>query len=194
MNSRDKLFDASVVRLRQMYLEEKVNANPNFVLFENEIFRIEKKSFLNGAFYMSFPNCFQEIARENFENDSNKEGIVPFALVRASSGNMSASFYQVEPYSDKESICDSFIRLYTKKMIDNTGVCKAKNCKVNWFDYRKTSGSILSYTQIFSFNIKESLIIGQMSCHLSQYESCKKLMKKLLETIDIRLEEENERT
>jgi hypothetical protein len=184
MNSEEELFDASIIRLRQMYLEEKVNANPNFVLFENNICRIERMSFLDESFFMSFPDCFSEITIDTSGDEFCQEGVVPFTIVRASSGSMSASFYEVESCSE-ESVLDSFIRLFSETALDNKGMYKAKNCQVNWFDYRKTSGPILSYTFVFSFFIRDSLIIGQMSCHLKEYEQCSNLMKRLLGTLEI---------
>ena len=99
MNSEEELFDASIIRLRQMYLEEKVNANPNFVLYEYNICRIERIGFLEDSFFMSFPDCFSEITIDSSGDEFCQEGVVPFAIVRASSGIMSSSFYEVESCS-----------------------------------------------------------------------------------------------
>lgn len=178
-----KYIDADIVRLRQMYLEEKVNSNKDYVFLENGIWRLTQRRFLDGKFLISCPENFEEIAHN---------GVLPFSVLRTPYKSMALSLYEVLSETESEgSIIDSFTRLFPENLVDESGDFHLSSCKVRWFDYRQTVGGAPFYHQIFSAEGEAAIIIGHMHTRMKEYERAKNLMRRLLNTIEFSPKEED---
>lgn len=171
-----KHIDADIVRLRQMYLEEKVNSNKDYVYLENGIWRLTQRRFLKGRFLMSCPENFKETAHDEAS---------PFSVLRTPCKSMALCLYEaLFETESKESIFDSFTRLFPANLVDESGEFHLYSCEIRWFDYRQTVGGLPFYHQIFSANGEDAMIIGHMHAQMREYDRAKNLMRRLLGTIE----------
>lgn len=183
MAEQNKLIDADIVRLKLMYLEEKVNLNENYVFLENGIWRLTPRSFLNGRFCMSCPENFEEIVHS---------GAPPFSVLRAPHKSIVLTLYEVqEQVEEKETIYDSFTRLFTKELVDESGVLDIDSYEIKWLDYRRTMSGVPFFHQIFSAKGEGTKVIGHVHAKMNEYDRSKKLMRRLLRTIKFHKKEED---
>lgn len=188
MEESKTMIDENIIKLKQMYLEEKVNSTNQYVMLENKIYKITDKVFYNKSFHMSFPENFTDVIDEIriLKADSEQTSIIPFAVMRSGTGTMAVSFRAVQKLPEETiDISSRFVNLFSSDVIDEQGQEEAGNVVVSWFDYRQSQESRRTYNCIFSFNLKDKVIIGCLSSGLQEHERSRRLIHRLLKTIRI---------
>lgn len=186
MKEEKMYLDADIMKLRQMYLEEKVNSNADYAFLENRISRLTKRSFLEGRFCMLCPECLEDITSRIVEKRNREKGDPPFSVLRTLHKSMMLALYETgESSVSGETVCDSFIRLFPTNKIEDKRSMETGGCLITWFGFKQTTMGRPFFHQIFSAVRDREMIVGHM--HISMAESGRycSLLERMLATIQL---------
>lgn len=186
-------LDGDIIKLRQMYLEEKVNRNANYVLLENRITRLTMRIFLNGKFCMLCPECLEDITSKILETRNMENGAAPFSVLRTPYQSMMLALYEAEtPLKTGETINERFTKLFPTDKIEETRSMEIGESLITWFSFKKTIKGRPFYHQVFSAIRNREMVIGHVHSRMAESGRFQSLMVRMLVTIQLYDEEAEE--